>query len=190
MIEGGAMRCSFAVLTAYGYYGTIAIDVNNSVRPSPYRQWTSTELLSFANYVRRVEIEIERMKHEDRFLDGSTVCDRHEAIERALDGVDEDDEDEFEVNIVPTSRVYPGECVDLEELGERIAECCHTDDDCNLPEVRWKDGASEALSVFLDTYADLDPWYNGEDEESVTVRLVRDESGHAVDWEEVECPTN
>lgn len=139
-----------------------------------------TELLTFALYIRRVEIEIERLKHEDMFLKGSSVCDRHDAIDYAVGRVD-DDEDVIEVNIVPTSRVYPGECVDLDTLGEHIIDQCEEYENGQRPGIRWKDGANEALSVFLDTYADLAPWYVGEAEESVTVRLIRTD-GHVVDW--------
>jgi len=145
-------------------------------------------LYSFATYIRRVEIEIERMGHEEKFLDGSTVCTRRDAIQYALDKLDESNEesDIVEVEITPSSRAYPDECFDLEDIGEHIVRQSNHDEDGNYPEVSWKDGASEALSVFIATYADLDPWYNGIDEETVTVRLVRNKGGFVVNWEVIE----
>lgn len=169
--------------------GERAISYYDRLYCFPLNHSTARDLLSFAVYVRRVEIEIERMEHDDMFFAGNRVCDRHEAIELALDGVDKDNNaDVVEVAIVQTSRVYPGDCIGLDTLGDHIVDQCEQDEGGSTPQIRWKDGASEALSVFLDTYADLDPWWNwgnGEDEESITVRFIR-HCGVVVDWEEVE----
>lgn len=185
--KGNLLYCCHNNYSSFDNFGGTAIIVDSGkVICQPKKNCNCTEMLAFALYARRVEIEVGRMGHEEKFISQGRAVDRNDAIQDAFDAIEDfDDGCTHTIEIVPSERVYPENAIDLSDIGDLIAESCYISDSGEERNVYWKDGAKDAISVAVSTYATID-WYNGKAAIDVELKLIRNEAGEVVDWEEIE----
>jgi len=147
-------------------------------------------LYSFATYIRRVEIEIERESKGLLYAygdDGYAQTSENDVIEEYISGIGKLDlEDgccEIELTLckpMPISAMLPSVDQIAEMMNESIASAMHDADDDDVVEVL--DGAKEALNVWAGTYLRYRRGFPCENEGEKIVKVRVTESG----WEEVE----
>lgn len=146
-------------------------------------------LYDFANYIRRVEIELERMNAPEYFVaeDGEkTFDDEAEAIDEYITNGYFSTGDEIGVKVDVWKATPVSALVSLQSILERACECLYGSGDFDEnDEVVADDAAEEALNVWADTHLRYSRgfpcnWHAGS--KTVKVRVL-DEDGK---WEVVE----